>query len=301
MALEQYSKLIELDSTNARYLEMLGDQYKAMNMVIESTSTYHKAYLLNSKNLVVASKYFAQLLKSNVSIRYVYENVLEAYQIDSTYLPILMLKGKIESDMKMYRKAEVTFTKIASMGDSSFFTLKNLAIAKHSNGYYLEAEIFFKKAYEMDSTDFLLNFVYAKTLQNVGERNLALEIINNTIKLLYPPDELIASFYELAGDIYSTGNKIDLAVESYQRAFEIDKKNELKYLNKIIWRKITDKKYRDAEYSVNEYDSIAKVRYAGDSIQLNKEQRKTQYFRDLLKNERFFMDDLKDGKIITVY
>ncbi|HQG73019.1 MAG TPA: hypothetical protein PLF53_08880, partial [Tenuifilum sp.] len=89
-----------------------------------------------------------------------YENILDAYQVDSTYMPILMLKGKVESDMKKYSQAEITFTRIASLGDSSFFTLKNLAIAKHSNGSYLEAENLFIKAYEMDSTDFLLNFVY---------------------------------------------------------------------------------------------------------------------------------------------
>ncbi|HDP75755.1 MAG TPA: hypothetical protein ENN49_07790 [Bacteroidales bacterium] len=153
-----------------------------------------------------------------------YENILDAYQVDSTYMPILMLKAKVESDMKKYSKAEITITKIAELGDSSFFTLKNLAIAKHSNGSYLEAENLFKKAYEMDTTDLLLNLVYAKTLQNVGERNLALDIINKTIKLLYLPDEPVASFYELAGDIYNSGNKIDLAVENYQMALEKDKK-----------------------------------------------------------------------------
>lgn len=298
-ALEQFLKLTELDSTCAKYWEMLGDQYKAMNMTVESTTAYNKAYLLNSKNLFVASKYFAQLIKSNVPFQYVYENILEAYQVDSTYMPILMLKGKVESDMKKYSQAEITFARIASLGDSSFFTLKNLAIAKHSNGSYLEAENLFKKAYEMDSTDFLLNFVYAKTLQNIGERNLALDIISNTIKLLYPSDELVASFYELAGDIYNSGNKIDLAVENYQMALEKDKKNELKYLNKIIWCKIYDKKFRDAEYLVHKYDSIILEKYADDSIQLKNEQRKTGFYKDLLKKEFFFMDDLKNGKFLV--
>ncbi|HDP75754.1 MAG TPA: hypothetical protein ENN49_07785 [Bacteroidales bacterium] len=37
-ALKQYLKLVELDSTSAKYWEMLGDQYKTMNMTIESTS-----------------------------------------------------------------------------------------------------------------------------------------------------------------------------------------------------------------------------------------------------------------------
>lgn len=297
-ALEQYLKLIEMDSTSAKYWEMLGDQYKAMNMTIESSSAYYKAYWLNPKNLVVASKYFAQLLKSNVPIQFVYENIVEAYQVDSTYMPILMLKAKVESDMKKYNKAEITLTKIAELGDSSFFTLKNLAIAKHSNGFYLEAENLFRKAYEMDSTDFLLNFVYAKTLMNVGERNLALNIVNSTIKILYPPDELVASFYELAGDIYNSGNKTDLAVENYQMALEKDKNNELKYLNKIIWCKIYDKKFRDAEYLVHKYDSIAQEKYADDSIQLHNEQRKTGFYKNLLKKELFFMDDIKDGKIL---
>jgi len=68
-ALEQFQKLIELDSTCAKYWEMLGDQYKAMNMTVESTTAYNKAYLLNSNNLFVASKYFAQLIKSNVPLQ----------------------------------------------------------------------------------------------------------------------------------------------------------------------------------------------------------------------------------------
>lgn len=68
-ALEQFQKLIELDSTCAKYWEMLGGQYKAMNMTVESTTAYNKAYLLNSNNLFVASKYFAQLIKSNVPLQ----------------------------------------------------------------------------------------------------------------------------------------------------------------------------------------------------------------------------------------
>lgn len=291
-ALPQYLKLVDIDSTNFSYWEMLGDQYKKMGMEIEATTAYYRSYSLNAKNLVVATKYFNQQLRSNIPLQFIYENILDAYKIDSTYLPILMLKGKVESDMKSYKKAEESFTKIASLGDSSFFTLKNLAVAKHLNGSYLEAEKLFSMAYEIDSTDYFLNFAYAKTLNNVGERTLALEIISKTIEMLYPPNQVIASFYELMGDIYSSGNQIDLAEQHYLLALEKDKNNELTYLNKVIWCKLNTHNFREADRLVSKYDSIVNGKYANDSNALKDEKRKINYYKHLIKNERFFNDDL---------
>jgi len=291
-ALPQYLKLVDIDSTNFSYWEMLGDQYKKMGMEIEATTAYYRSYSLNAKNLAVATKYFNQQLRSNIPLQFIYENILDAYKIDSTYLPILMLKGKVESDMKSYKKAEESFTKIASLGDSSFFTLKNLAVAKHLNGSYLEAEKLFSMAYEIDSTDYFLNFAYAKTLNNVGERTLALEIISKTIEMLYPPNQVIASFYELIGDIYSSGNQIDLAEQHYLLALEKDKNNELTYLNKVIWCKLNTHNFREADRLVSKYDSIVNGKYANDSNALKDEKRKINYYKHLIKNERFFNDDL---------
>jgi len=291
-ALPLYLRLVDIDSTNFSYWEMLGDQYKKMGMEIEATTAYYRSYSLNAKNLAVATKYFNQQLRSNIPLQFIYENILDAYKIDSSYLPILMLKGKVESDMKSYKKAEESFTKITSLGDSSFFTLKNLAVAKHINGSYLEAEKLFSMAYEIDSTDYFLNFAYAKTLNNVGERTLALEIISKTIEMLYPPNQVIATFYELIGDIYSSGNQIDLAEQHYLLALEKDKNNELTYLNKVIWCKLNTHNFREADRLVSKYDSIVNEKYANDSSALKDEKRKINYYKHLIKNERFFNDDL---------
>ena len=91
---------------------------------------------------------------------------------------------------------------------------------------------------------------------------------------------------------------MDLAVENYQLALEKDCKNDLKYINKIIWCKIHEKKFRDAEYFVHKFDSIASVKYATDTLLLEDAQNHVKYYKNILKKELFFLDDIKNGQIL---
>jgi tetratricopeptide (TPR) repeat protein len=290
-ALQQFKTLVGLDSTNAKYWDLLGDQYKKMKLNIEATTAYYNANNINPNDIEVATKYYKMLTISNVPAPIVYEMVLETYQKDSTYLPLLMLKGKLESDMKKYSSSLKTFTQITTLGDSSFFTLKYYGMALHAEGYYFDAESILKKAYSLDSSDYLLNFVYAKTLTNIGESDLAVNILKRTIKNLYPPNDLIATFYESIGDVYKMRSKYNLAEKNYLKAMELNKKNELDCLSKLLQCKLNQKDYISADEIVSKYDSIATLTYANDSDQLSRAKQKVKYFKNMIKYEQFFMDE----------
>ena len=284
-----YCWLTNYDSTNFYFWEqraecevMLGDYLSAIN-------SYECAIALNKQNLDIVVKYVKLLIQMQVPSDEIMVEADSALSVDSLYIPLLKLKGKLYADQKKYKQSLDVFSKVYELGDSSFFTSKYLGLCKFSTGLYYQSIPDFERAFKRDSSDSFMNFVYSSSLFQIGDRELAMKVVDYTEKMLIPDSALIAVIYDLKGDIFNEDRDYKLAIECYGKA-QIYSNGKEDFLFKI------GKSY----YLANDYASALPY-FEGYVAKLDSGEKKpnsssflwrAKHYIDKIKEEIFFRDTL---------
>ncbi len=284
-----YCWLTNYDSTNFYFWEqraecevMLGDYLHAIN-------SYDNAISLNRQNLDIVVKYLKLLIQLRVPTEDVMVEADSALRVDSLYVPLLKLKGKLYADQKKYEKSLEIFTKVYELNDSSFFTLKYLGINKYSTGLYYQSIPDFEKAFERDSSDSFMNFVYSSSLFQIGDRKQALKIADYTERMLTPDSSFVAVIYDLKGDINLENRDYTLAIKCYEKAQNYSK-NENEFIFKIGKSYYSAKDYTTSTKYLKDY--LAKVDDGSEKSKSSSNIWLAKHFLEKIKEENFFRDTL---------
>lgn len=233
-ALEQFTTLLKADSTNFYVWEQIGDCALKTDSIALALYAYSNSFELKSQNLPLAVKLINGLIQTAIPYPMIIPIAETAVAFDSTYIPIVRAKGYLHYLAQEYRTANSWFDRATALGDSSRFTLKFSGLAKFQTGNYSHAAQNLEKAFAYDTTDKALNFVYAKTLIEIGDRQKGLAILNMTEELLTPSPYELAMLYATRADAYSRGQKYKSAIEQFYTAFNFNP-DQYEYLYRIGW------------------------------------------------------------------
>lgn len=291
----QFQDLISRDSTNYYLWEQLGD----CAMQIDSTSAGQLAYLysfeINPGNMPLAVKLLNGYIKGGSLIPFVMPYADIAYEQDSTYIPLIRIKGYLHYLLNDFTESEKWFEKAYTAGDSSRFTTKFLGITKYQKGNYLATTELLTKAYLIDSTDNVVNFLLAKACTEVGDWPQAIKLLNYTEDLLTPDNKEIALLYSARGDAYRKSRQFELAIEQFERAMEINPKQNT-YLFEIGQTYYLADQYDKAKDYLENFISIAKDEKASKAARSKLSHAKS--YLKFINREIFFLDS-DNIKVVT--
>ncbi len=284
-----YCWLTNYDSTNFYFWDQRADCSAQLNNFLDAINSYDYAISLNRQNLDIVVKYLKLLIPLQVPTEDIMAEADSALKVDSLNIPILKLKGKLFADQKKYKQSYDIFNRVYEMGDSSFFTLKYLGISKYSTGLFYQSIPDFEKAFECDSSDSFMNFVYSSSLFQIGDRKQALKIANYTERMLTPDSSLVAVIYDLKGDINFENRDYNLAVECYEKAQNYSK-NENEFIFKIGRSYYSSKDYTTSTKYLKDY--LAKVDDGSEKSKSRSNIWLAKHFLEKIKEENFFRDTL---------
>ncbi|BDX39334.1 hypothetical protein CYCD_26890 [Tenuifilaceae bacterium CYCD] len=284
-----YCWLTNYDSTNFYFWDQRADCSAQLNNFLDAINSYDCAISLNKQNLDIVVKYLKLLNQLQVPTEDIVAEADSALEVDSLYIPLLKLKGKLFADQKKYKQSYDIFNKIYEMGDSSFFTLKYLGISKYSTGLYYQSIPDFEKAFERDSSDSFMNFVYSSSLFQIGDRKQALKIVDYTERMLTPDSSLVAVIYDLKGDINFENRDYSSAIECYEKAQNYSK-SENEFIFKIGRSYYSAKDYTTSTKYLKDY--LAKVDDGTEKSKSSSNIWLAKHFLEKIKEENFFRDTL---------
>ncbi len=221
-ALAHFKKLLKTDSTNYYIWEQIGDCAAKTDSIALTIEAYSKSFELKPQNLPLAVKLINGLIQIAMPTGYIQPIAEAAFEYDSTYVPIVRANGYLHYLSQNYAEADLWFDKTKALGDSSRFTLKFSGLAKYQIGNYYGASQTLKKAFALDSTDNALNFVYAKSLIEIGNRQKAIAVLNLAEELLTPSPYEMAMLYATRADAHNRSRNYQKAIEQYNQAYTFD-------------------------------------------------------------------------------
>ncbi len=284
-----YCWLTNFDSTNFYFWDQRADCAAQINNYLDAINSYSIAIELNRQNLDIVVKYLKLLIQLRVPTEDIMAEADSALKVDSLYIPLLKLKGKLFADQKKYKKSLEIFTKVYELGDSSFFTSKYLGINKYSTGLYYQSIPDFERAFLRDSSDSFLNFVYSSALFQIGDRKVAMKVLDYTEMMLIPDSSLIAVIYDLKGDINFDNKNFSLAVDCYEKAQNYSK-SENEFIFKIGRSYYFAKDYATSTKYFKDY--LAKVDDGNEKSKSSSNIWLAKHFLEKIKEENFFRDTI---------
>jgi len=284
-----YCWLTNFDSTNFYFWDQRADCAAQINNYLDAINSYSIAIELNRQNLDIVVKYVKLLVQLQVPTEDILAEADSALKVDSLYVPLLKLKGKLFADQKKYKKSLEIFTKVYELGDSSFFTSKYLGINKYSTGLYYQSIPDFERAFLRDSSDSFLNFVYSSALFQIGDRKVAMKVLDYTERMLMPDSSLIAVIYDLKGDIFNDNRDYKSAIESYGKA-QVYSKGKEDFLFKIGKTYYHAKDFTMALNYLQDY--VTKIKGGDKDANSRSFYWRAKHYIDVIKEENFFRDTI---------
>jgi tetratricopeptide (TPR) repeat protein len=291
-AINQFQCLIQADSCNFSHWEQIGDCAVGLGKADVAYEAYDNAFNCNPANAPLAAKYLQFIIKAGAPPWIVLPVAEKVIQADSTYVPLMRMKGYVfYFYFKDYPSAQKWFEKAYEMGDTSKFTTKHLGISLYNNGYFTKASEIMAQAFASDSTDRMLNYVLAKAYIDIGERFKALELLNLNEFLILPDTLELSVIYATRGELHSRALEYQLAINNYEKAFELDPKS-VSYLLRIGESYYGLKQFKVAlgyfEDFLAKSEALSKKKSKEDKLAENA---RANFYIERIKKELFFLDE----------
>ena len=250
-ALEDFNKMLEIDSTAASAINAIGLIYQNEGELEKAIETYIKGIGLEKINPSSASYCY----RNRASV-YEKQNLLEkaladynkAIELDLSNADRFLDRANFYQDYKEdYQNALIDFSKAIELnptkvsywyarGGLFFLNIKN-------NKKALED---FNKMLEIDSTAASAINAIGLIYQNEGELEKAIETFNRGINLEKNNPSSAAYCYRNRASIYEKQNLLDKALDDYNKAIELDPTNADRYSDRADFYKDNKKEYYDA-------------------------------------------------------
>ncbi len=171
------------------------------------------AYLSSVCNLLLAGEDYEGVVSETG--RYLAEINSDEPEIESIY-------GFASYQLKDYKKAYETFSKLRSDGDRSFATFYYSGLSSLALKKYKEAAENFGLAWQIDSTNAALAANYGTALSHYYQQDRAMEMFDKAESLLKPDPSL--EFKIAYGRAYSSyvQEKFKEAIPHYKKAYALD-------------------------------------------------------------------------------
>ncbi|MBN1990287.1 MAG: hypothetical protein JW783_12875 [Bacteroidales bacterium] len=288
-----WEDLLKADSTNYFIWEQIGDCYYKDNDANSAWACYFMSHYNNPSNLPIAVK-IGQIGNISGAPFDLWESIIDtALTFDTTYVPLLRTKAYTEFRKEQYASASKWFSKAFELGDSTRFTLKHYGITEYHNGLFYKSAGLMEAAYKIDTTDIPLNFVLAKALRKIGDRPMAIKLLQNNTLLMNPDKNELAMMYEEMGYLYKENKEPKLAIEKYLKAINITPSRFYLLYNVAYCQELIDEP-KNALRSYQNYITLYEDTITSDSTKLaNKPTIEYAQFRvKKIREKLFFQDNL---------
>lgn len=287
-SLKHFEWLLNKDTTNFYLWEQVGDCSMRIDSIGKGLYSYNRSFELNQANMPLAVKLINAYLQTGIPPMFYIEVANIALKYDSTYVPLIRAKGYLHFLSQDYKTSEIWFNNAFELGDSTRFTLKFLGINKYHNGSFFSSTQFLEKAFTIDTTDKALNFVYAKSLIEIGDRNKSIEVLDLTESVITPSREEMGMLYATRANAYSRGQKYTNAIEQYTRALEFDPE-QLEYLFEIGVCHFNSKEFSTSLSVLNRFIELAENQNPQKGS-TSKRIPSARYYIKQIEKELFFLD-----------
>jgi tetratricopeptide (TPR) repeat protein len=284
-ALYQFQYLLNNDKANYYLWEQVGDCALRVDSMSLGNLAYMYSFELNPANMPLAIKLINSYIQALVPPVFIMPFAEKAYKQDSTYIPLIRAKGYLYFLSEDYKNSDIWLSKAYERGDSSKFTNKYLGVSKYYLGKNLTSATLLEKVFAVDSTDKVVNVVFAKALVKIGDWKKAIEVIDITEELMTPLPKEIASLYAIRGDSYVRANNPTLAIKNFSKAFEINPEY-LDYIYEIGFNYYLAKDYPKAKEYLNIY--LQKMEENPEEKKLSKRISQAKYYLSLIEKKIFF-------------
>lgn len=227
-----YRKAIELlqieiqkDSLNLDYLQHLGKNYSTIDSIDLAIEVFSKISIINPNDQLNALKLANLLLISKDFVR-----AIEVCDIglasDSINKKLIKLKGVASFNNSDFQTAELCFNYLHARGDSTVFILKHIGISEFKNKSFRASREHLEQAFLLDSIDFKICYMLGKCYTNTADPEKGLYFFERVDSLLQPDPETLSALYNEKQSIYSAIENYEMALQSYQKAFNYNPKPE---------------------------------------------------------------------------
>jgi tetratricopeptide (TPR) repeat protein len=214
------------------------------------------------QKILTASPYdtYATQKLSNIYIRTaMYEKGLrltkEYLEHDTLPNPVMKQHAWFYHLLKDYKTAVSGFRKCLRSGDSSLFVFSKLGISYYKQEIFDSAELYFRQAWELDTTDAENCFYYGVSASRSFLADTGILYLNKTLQLVMPSEAFLTNIYVELAEAYN--NKSD-----YNKALEVLEKIHSTYPdNKRTWFRIAyqyDYYLRDRDKALENYELYMK-------------------------------------------
>lgn len=256
-AIELFSDLIELDSTNGYFYSQLAyccDKFGFDDPVI---GYYEKAVELNPNDLKSGRSLISELINSKYYIDAI--NYVDIFLVRfPNNINLLKKKAYISAIGGNYLEAVQGFQNVVELGDSSLFTCKYYGQSLYNNGEYEKAVFWLGRFIDVKPDDFQNQLILGLACQHDYQYEKSIYHFNRALSLKYNRD-IIARIYTETGNTLSkqgdflgfrdsTGlqapEKYKMALENYMLAVNLQPEdNEMnKLLGTFYENKMKEKK-----------------------------------------------------------
>lgn len=156
------------------------------------------------------------------------QSVRQALALEPASLEANILLAKIDIERGQYAVAAEELTKLAEARPESSEAAYLLGVAQEKSRKLPEALASYRRAHSLDETNLAAVKAAGEVLFAMGEVRQA----QNYIESFLPKAGEDAGMYELAGRLAMMGHEYDKAVESFQRARDVDSRN-IRYMESL--------------------------------------------------------------------
>lgn len=142
------------------------------------------------------------------------------------YTPILKQNAYCNYLIFDYPATIKLLRKCIRLGDSSKFTNKYLGLSFYKMDKYDTAAIFFRKAFQIDTTDAEVCFYYGVSETRSFNPDTGLVYLQRALRILMPSGQFLASLYAEMALAYS-GTRPDTGLVLLKKAFEINPESNI--------------------------------------------------------------------------
>ncbi|RLD63709.1 MAG: hypothetical protein DRJ01_03055 [Bacteroidetes bacterium] len=303
-------KHILRDTTNAFFLLHLADNYYKINNIDSAIFYYDKVYKQNPNNIKTAYKIAKIYLKVNTKKALpICDSILKK---DNSNIPFIKIKAYSLKKLGKNREALNFFNSLASLGDSSFSTIKYIGILRYKTDDFHFAKTTMEKAMKIDNSDVDLNYFYgcALALDTVHYKMINTDSTNSVIRYKLSSDSIYKVKQEACNYIhksidllsptktlsimYSKLGEINRELKKYKKALYYHKlayKNNPENLDQIFFIACVYEIINDKKTALKKYQEFA--------TKVNDNQYNSYYIElanikiKYLKEDLFFSGDLK--------
>jgi hypothetical protein len=154
----------------------------------------------------------------------------ESYLKQDTLLnPVMKLNAWFYHLSKDYKTAVSRFRTCLALGDSSLFVCKKLGLSYYKQEVFDSAELYFGRAFVMDTTDAETCFYYGVSAARSFLADTGIVYLNRTLGLVMPSEQFLINIYVELAEAYNNKSNHQKAMEVLAKIQSIYPKSKRLY------------------------------------------------------------------------